>query len=118
MLATQFLSGVKISFGAIDANDLLITVIVNEGLVKKPGEALFMGKVGDTKTEASFRPLPLDTRLMAPLRELRSRSPRQLKPAAVRAGIGKIGWHTFRHTYSTMLRSIGTDIKLRILCGV
>jgi hypothetical protein len=27
MLATQFLSGVKISFGAIDANDLLITVI-------------------------------------------------------------------------------------------
>jgi hypothetical protein len=35
MLATQFLSGVKISFGTIDANDLLITVIVNEGFVKK-----------------------------------------------------------------------------------
>jgi integrase len=30
---------------------------------------------------------------------------RQLKPAAIRAGIGKIGWHTFRHTYSTMLRT-------------
>jgi integrase len=24
---------------------------------------------------------------------------RQLKAAALRAGIGKIGWHTFRHTY-------------------
>jgi integrase len=38
---------------------------------------------------------------------------RQLKPAACRAGIGKIGWHTFRHTYSTMLRSAGTDIKVQ-----
>jgi len=95
------------------------------------------GRVGDTKTEASFRPLPLDTRLMAPLQELRSRSSyanyedfvfanatgqprwqesilhRQLKPAAVRASIGKIGWHTFRHTYSTMLRSVSTDIKVQ-----
>ena len=31
-----------------------------------------------------------------------------LKPAAVRAGIGRIGWHTFRHTYSTLLHSLGT----------
>ena len=37
----------------------------------------------------------------------------QLKPAAARAGIGKIGWHTFRHTYSTMPRSAGTDIKVQ-----
>ena len=36
-----------------------------------------------------------------------------LKPAAARAGLGKIGWHTFRHTYSTMLRSAGTDIKVQ-----
>jgi integrase len=95
------------------------------------------GRVGDTKTEASFRPLPVDTRLMAPLQELHNRSSyttqedfvfanatgrprwqesilyRQLKPAAVRAGVGKIGWHTFRHTYSTMLRSVGTDIKVQ-----
>jgi integrase len=95
------------------------------------------GRVGGTKTEASFRPLPVDTRLMARLRGLLSRSPyakeedfvfanhtgrprwqesilhRQLKPAALRAGIGKIGWHTFRHSYSTMLRSVGTDIKVQ-----
>jgi integrase len=38
---------------------------------------------------------------------------RQLKPAAIRAGIGKIAWHTFRHTYSTMLRSARTDIKVK-----
>ena len=36
-----------------------------------------------------------------------------LKPAAARAGIGKIGWYTFRHTYSTMLRAAGVDIKVQ-----
>jgi integrase len=106
-----------------------LTVMVQRSLVH--------GRVGDTKTEASFRPLPVDTRLMAPLQELRRRGfyggpadwvfandagrprwqesilRRRLQPAAVRAGVGKIGWHTFRHTYSTMLRSIGTDIKVQ-----
>ena len=106
-----------------------LTVMVRRSVVH--------GRVGDTKTEASFRPLPIDTRLTAPLQELRKRGfyagpedwvfannvgrprwqesilQRRLKPAAVRAGVGKIGWHTFRHTYSTMLRSIGTDIKVQ-----
>jgi integrase len=31
-----------------------------------------------------------------------------LKPAAVRAGIGNVGWHTFRHTYSPLLHALGT----------
>lgn len=31
-----------------------------------------------------------------------------LKPAATRAGIGNVGWHTFRRTYSTLLHSFGT----------
>jgi len=93
--------------------------------------------VGETKTEGSCRPLPVDPGLAVCLQDLRSRSSyrdagdwvfandagrprwqetilqRQLKPAAVRAGIGKVGWHTFRHTYSTMLRSAGTDIKVQ-----
>jgi integrase len=93
--------------------------------------------VGDTKTETSARPLPLHPALADRLLGLHRRSPycgfgdwvfandrggprwqetilkRQLKPAAVRAGIGKVGWHTFRHTYSTMLRSAGTDIKVQ-----
>jgi integrase len=38
---------------------------------------------------------------------------RQIKPAAARAGVGKIGWHTFRHSYSTLLRRVGADIKVQ-----
>lgn len=30
-----------------------------------------------------------------------------IKPAALRAKIGKVGWHTFRHSYSTLLHSFG-----------
>jgi Phage integrase family len=33
--------------------------------------------------------------------------------AAVRAGVGKIGWHTFRHSYSSLLRRVGADIKVQ-----
>jgi integrase len=99
--------------------------------------AVVQTRVGDTKTETSTRPLPLDPVLARHLKKLHEQSfykafgdwvfanpagrprwqetilTRQLKPAAVRAGIGKIGWHTFRHTYSTMLRSAGTDIKVQ-----
>jgi integrase len=94
-------------------------------------------QVGETKTEGSCRPLPVDPGLATRLQDLRRCSSyicatdwvfandagrprwqetileRQLKPAALRAGIGKVGWHTFRHTYSTMLRSAGTDIKVQ-----
>jgi integrase len=34
-------------------------------------------------------------------------------PVAQRVGIEKqFGWHTFRHTYSTLLRSVGTEFKV------
>ena len=34
-------------------------------------------------------------------------------PAAKKIGIQKrIGWHTFRHTYSTLLRSVGAEFKV------
>jgi integrase len=89
------------------------------------------------KTEASRLPLPLDARLADALQQHRRRNlyvgpedwvfanpagrsrsqesilAHQLKPAAVRAGIGKIGWHTFRHSYSTMLRSAQVDLKVQ-----
>lgn len=36
-----------------------------------------------------------------------------VQPAAERAGITKkIGWHTFRHTFSTLIKSFGTDAKV------
>lgn len=36
-----------------------------------------------------------------------------IQPAARAAGIEKrMGWHTFRHTYSTLLRSVGTEFKV------
>lgn len=94
------------------------TVLIRRGVVN--------GRPGDTKTEASRKALPVDASLADALLELqgnqtphtrpgdwvfgnrfgRPRSQqdilrRHIKPAAVRAGLGKIGWHTFRHSYST-----------------
>lgn len=118
---------IGLQWGDFDWDNL--TVLVQRGVVQ--------GRVGETKTEYSCRPLPLHPDLANALLELRKngfyRRPedfvfasdagrprwqetiheRQLKPATVRAGLGRIGWHTFRHTYSTMLRSEGTDIKVQ-----
>lgn len=112
-----------------DLDWVRLTVMVQRSVVH--------GRVGETKTEASCRPLPCHSYVVSRLRELRKRSaytapqdwvfandaggPRwqesilqgHLKPAAARAGTGIIGWHTFRHTYSTILRSAGVDIKVQ-----
>ena len=38
---------------------------------------------------------------------------RYIQPAARRSGIKKkIGWHTFRHTFSTLVKSLGVDAKV------
>jgi Phage integrase family len=38
---------------------------------------------------------------------------KQIHPAVQKIGIEKrIGWHTFRHSYSTLLRYLGTDISI------
>jgi integrase len=38
---------------------------------------------------------------------------RDIRPVAEKLGIIKrIGWHTFRHTYSTLLRAVGADLKV------
>jgi integrase len=96
--------------------------------------------VGRCKTEASKRPLPLDPTVAEELRWWKQSTPynqpddwvfasnrmngkqplspdsllsRQIHPAAKRAGITKrVGWHTFRHTYSTLLKANGEDIKV------
>lgn len=35
-----------------------------------------------------------------------------LMPAAEKAGIGKIGWRTLRHTYATVLEQMGARMKV------
>jgi integrase len=38
---------------------------------------------------------------------------RRVRPAAVKLGITKhIGWHSFRHTYASLLKSSGADVKV------
>jgi integrase len=38
---------------------------------------------------------------------------RIIRPAAVKVGITqRIGWHTFRHTYSSLLKLNGADTKV------
>jgi integrase len=103
--------------------------------------AIVSGVVGDVKTKYSQSGLPLDPALAevifawkrtstfrqdadwvfaSPQKagELPLRSSRmlvhQIKPAARAAELGEgIGWHTFRHTYSSMLRELGVDIKVQ-----
>jgi len=98
------------------------------------------GEVGDCKTEVSRQPVPLDTLTLEELQSWRrvtlyaadsdwlfasnavfgkmpvwavSSLQKVLQPAARRAGITKrIGWHTFRHTYSTLLSECGNDVKV------
>jgi integrase len=103
--------------------------------------AIVDGVVGDVKTKYSQSGLPLDPVLAevlfawkrasqfgqetdwifaSPLKagELPLRSTavlaNHIKPAAIAAGIGSaVGWHTFRHTYSSMLRELGVDLKVQ-----
>lgn len=95
------------------------------------------GKVYETKTEASCKPMPIDPQLAEALLTYRRQAlyvgpddyifageggrPRwqgtmltdHIKPAALRAGIGKLGWHTFRHTFSSVLHRAGTDLAVQ-----
>jgi integrase len=96
--------------------------------------------VGICKTESSQKPVPAHDDLVEALREWRGQTPyqsseswvfaspanqgrrpylaqqimqRHILPIARKLGIAKrIGWHTFRHTYSTLLRSIGAELKI------
>jgi integrase len=97
-------------------------------------------RFGDTKTEASRKPVPLhpvvlesllawkslsryreSTDFLFPSDRLKGAGPlspdtllkKSIRPALTSAGItGKvIGWHSFRHSLATNLRSLGVDVK-------
>jgi integrase len=96
--------------------------------------------VGVCKTESSQKPVPAHDDLLQALREWHRQTPyqspeswvfaspvhqgrwpylaqeimrRHIRPVARKLAITKrIGWHTFRHTYSTLLRSTGAELKI------
>ena len=102
--------------------------------------SIVYGVVGPCKTESSQKPVPVHPTVLEALskwkevcgydksndwvfasRRHRGRKPiwgqailrRYIRPAAQRVGIQKrFGWHTFRYTYSTLLRSVGTEFKV------
>ena len=95
--------------------------------------------VGDCKTEASAKPVPLDSYMADDLQRWRKQSAypmdddyifasetmrgkqpywpdnlmrRHILPVARANGIHKrIGWHTFRHSFGTLLKANGEDVK-------
>jgi len=101
--------------------------------------SIYEGVVGKCKTRASQNPVPIEPSVARELLKWRSTThfrkltdwiftspayglhpfwPNRvlstaIQPAAARAGITKrIGWHTFRHTYSTMLVANGENVKV------
>ena len=104
-----------------------------------PNRAIVHQHVGDMKTEASQKPVPMGGALLHTLQDWRKhaiyRNPGDwvfasqymdgkqpywpetplkcfVQPAAKRAGITKtLGWHTFRRTFATLLNGAGEDVK-------
>src|SRR3984957_12879219 len=102
--------------------------------------SMVYGVVGPGKTESSQKPVPMHPTLADALTQWRKRCTyitpedwvfaskryrgrrpywgqailrKYIRPVAQRVGIQKrLGWHAFRHTYSTLLRSVGTEFKV------
>ncbi len=102
--------------------------------------SIVYGVVGPCKTESSQKPVPVHPLVADALLAWRKQSPytksddwifasrrhrgrhpfwgqailrKYVRPVGEKGGIQKrIGWHTFRHTYSTLLRSVGTEFKV------
>jgi len=94
-----------------------------------------IGRVDEVKTRYSNKAIPLDPVLASMLLSYgrqagpgnwvfpSSRTGRpwwpwtiqrnHLLPAGIKAGLGRIGWHTFTRSYSTMLRALRVDVKVQ-----
>ena len=103
--------------------------------------SVVQGVISSCKTETSMKPIPMGPYLADMLKKWKDEavyaSPddwvfasvrtqgkrpvwgqslmrKKIHPVAKKLGINKrIGWHTFRHSYSSILRSLGTDIKVQ-----
>jgi len=101
--------------------------------------AIVQQRVGDMKTEASQKPVPMEGALAEALSQWSAESAycqledwvfaspemhgvqpywpenllrRHIRPAAKRAGITKVvGWHSFRRSFATLLKGSGEDVK-------
>jgi integrase len=109
-----------------------LTLLVRRGIVN--------GVVSDVKTKYSNAGIPLDPALAEVLLTWQHRTPYNspsdwvfaspfksgkwpwypqgvqqlhITPAGFRCGFGRIGWHTFRHTFRTLLDETGAPIKVR-----
>jgi integrase len=112
-----------------------------DGSTVRVRRAIVDGHVASVKTKYSRRSMPLDDALAEVLQAWHRTTPfraptdwvfaspekggkqpyhpyhlqqRHIAPAALRAGLGlHIGWHTFRHSYATMLAQLGTSAKVQ-----
>jgi integrase len=111
-----------------------------EGLTVTVTRRCVQGRVGEVKTEYSHRPLPLDPDLATEILRWRNEASypnkgrddfmfpnlatgkpmwqesilaRQIKPSAVRAGLGAIGWHTFRHSHRAWLKRTNAPMEIQ-----
>lgn len=104
-----------------------------------PKRSVVSQNVGDVKTEASKKSIPLDEDLLEELLLWRTETPfaadsdyvfasakmkgkqpywmsrimqHNIKPVAANLGIPLKGWHTLRHSYTTLLRQNGNNPKV------
>ena len=105
----------------------------------RPVRTIVDGHIGNLKTQASGRPVPMAVELASALfdwrgicpynqdsdfvfasPEMKGKQPywpdcmlrKIIRPAAVRAGITKhIGWHSFRRSLATLLQANGASVK-------
>lgn len=113
----------------IDINFENLTIQIERSVVRN--------NINDTKTESSEALLPIDPSLAEVLLAHKEKAcyredsdfvfanaggktrwrdsilADHFKPAAVRAGVGNIGWHTFRRTYASALHHLGTSLAVQ-----
>ncbi len=111
--------------------------IAFEASILRAQRGVVQGRVDRVKSEYSEDDVPLDPAVAQVLEDWRENCPttpegwlfpnpttgkpyhaseickNYIRPAGEKLGIGKIGWHTFRHTYRTLLDETGAPMKVQ-----